>query len=104
NFGGGQWEMYADGLASIDVCEAYGLTSDPVLKGPAQQALHFIARAQSAAGGWSYNAPCTGHDTSVGGWQLMALKSGQMAGLEVPPRTLAAAKRWLDEVADPDGS
>ena len=104
DFASGPSEMYAHGLATIAICEAYGLTSDPVLKGPAQRALNFIARAQSAAGGWSYNAPCTGHDTSVGGWQLMALKSGQMAGLEVSPKTLAAAKRWLDEVGDPDGS
>jgi hypothetical protein len=104
DFGSGQWEMYAHGLASIAVCEAYGLTSDPMLKGPAQRALNFIARSQSPQGGWSYNAPCTGHDTSVGGWQLMALKSGQMAGLEVSPKTMAAAKSWLDDVADSDGS
>ena len=104
DFGSGQWEMYAHGLAAIAVCEAYGLTSDPMLKGPAQRALNFIARSQSPQGGWSYNAPCVGHDTSVGGWQLMALKSGQMAGLEVSPKTMAAAKRWLDDVADPDGS
>ncbi|HEV3258956.1 MAG TPA: hypothetical protein VG013_18945, partial [Gemmataceae bacterium] len=32
DFGGG---MSAHGLASVAVCEAYGLTSDPALKGPA---------------------------------------------------------------------
>src|SRR5262249_26298625 len=39
----------------------------------------------------------------VGGWQLMALKSGQMAGLEVPSRTMQGASKWLDLCASPDG-
>jgi hypothetical protein len=39
----------------------------------------------------------------VVGWEVMALKSGQMAGLEVPSRTLAGATKWLDSVASPDG-
>lgn len=102
DFGGG---MYSHGLATIVMCEAYGLTSDPLLKGPAQRGLNFIAKAQSNAGGWSYTSPCTGHDTSVGGWQLMALKSGQMAGLEVyPGKTFLGATRWLDAVSSRDGS
>src|SRR5262249_22052403 len=33
NFGGG---MYAHGLATIAMCEAYGLTQDPALRRPAQ--------------------------------------------------------------------
>src|SRR5439155_24260437 len=96
DFGGG---MYSHALGTIAMCEAYGLTSDPALRRPAQKALNFIIGAQSAAGGWSYTAPCSGHDTSVGGWQLMALKSGQMSGLDVPPKTLSGASRWLDDVA-----
>ncbi|HZU39318.1 MAG TPA: prenyltransferase/squalene oxidase repeat-containing protein [Gemmataceae bacterium] len=104
DFSSGSAEMYAHGLAAIAICEAYGLTSDPRLKGPAQRAINFIVHSQSRQGGWSYNAPCTGHDTSVGGWELMALKSGQMAGLEVPSSTIERAKKWLDDVAEPDGS
>lgn len=104
DFSSGGAEMYAHGLATIAICEAYGLTSDPHLKGAAQRALNFIARSQSRQGGWSYNSPCRGHDTSVGGWQLMALKSGQMAGLEVSNRTIEQARKWLNDVADPDGA
>ncbi len=75
-------DMYAHGIATIALCEAYGLTSDPVLKRSAQLALNFIVSAQDpAGGGWRY-APKQAGDTSVTGWQLMALKSGQMAGLE----------------------
>jgi hypothetical protein len=100
--GYGQDGMYAHGLATIAVCEAYGLTSDPALQKPAQRALHFIAKAQSAGGGWRYQ-PKVGGDTSVVGWQVMALKSGQMAGLDVSPAVLDSAKRFLDSVSSPDG-
>jgi hypothetical protein len=98
-------DMYAHGLATIAVCEAYGMTSDPQLKVPAQRALHFIGRAQNDTGGWDYTPRGATSDTSIGGWQLMALKSGQMAGLEMPPRTLAQATHWLNQWAgDADGS
>jgi hypothetical protein len=95
DLGGG---MYAHGLAAIALCEAYGLTSDPTLKGPAQKALDFIVAAQDpASGGWRYT-PRSGGDTSVVGWQLMAIKSGQMAGLNVPNPTLVGAEKWLNSV------
>jgi hypothetical protein len=93
DFGGG---MYAHGLATIAICEAYGLSSDPALKKPAQAALNFIISAQDpASGGWRY-APRQGGDTSVVGWMVMALKSGQMSGLNVPTITLRAAEKWVD--------
>jgi hypothetical protein len=88
--------MYSHGLATICVCEAYGLTSDPVLKAPAQHAIDFIVKAQDpTGGGWRY-APRQAGDTSVVGWQVMALKSGQMAGLSVPVATLKGAEKWLE--------
>lgn len=91
-------DMYAHGIAAIAMCEAYGLTSDPRIKLSAQRALNFIATAQdSAGGGWRY-APKQAGDTSVTGWQLMALKSGQMAGLSVPKSTLKLAEHFLDSV------
>jgi len=103
SFGGG---MYAHGLASIAICEAYGMTSDPRLKGPAQRALNYIRAAQSGSGGWRYE-PRQGGDTSVLGWQVMALKSGQMAGLEVDDArnpTLGKASKYLNTVMTADGT
>ena len=87
--------LYSHGIATIALCEAYGMTRDPALKEPAQRALDFIAAAQnSTQGGWRY-APGVGTDTSVSGWQLMALKSGQMAGLNVEPKVLERVRGWL---------
>ncbi len=91
-------DMYSHGLATIAMCEAFGLSSDPLLKQSAQKAINFIVAAQDpAGGGWRYS-PRTAGDTSVTGWQLMALKSGQMSGLSVPRSTLALAERFLDSV------
>jgi hypothetical protein len=92
--------MYEHGLATIAICEAYGLTADNKLKQPAQRALNFIASAQSEAGGWRYGAKQPGFDTSVAGWQLMALKSGQMSGLSVPKETFTRCDKWLDAAMD----
>src|SRR5262249_1743562 len=61
-----------------------------------QLALDYIVHAQDpAGGGWRYAARSTG-DTSVSGWMLMALKSGQMAGLNVPKTTLKKYEQYLD--------
>jgi hypothetical protein len=95
-------DMYAHGIATIAMCEAYGLTSDPRIKLSAQRAINFIVYAQdSSGGGWRYKPKQAG-DTSVTGWQLMALKSGQMAGLSVPKNTLKLAERFLDSVETTD--
>jgi hypothetical protein len=96
NFGGG---MYGHGLAAIAMCEAYGMTQDPSLRRPAQMCLNFIVSAQHDGGGWRY-APGQAGDTSVTGWHIMALKSGQMAGLDVPDVTMRKAMRCLDSCCD----
>jgi hypothetical protein len=90
--------MYGHGLAAIALCEAYGMTRDPALREPAQRAVDFIVKAQHApSGGWRY-LPNTPGDTSVLGWQVMALKSGEMAALTVPAATWEGVRRWLASV------
>jgi hypothetical protein len=87
---------YSHGIASIALCEAYGMTKDPELREPAQKALNFILASQHPTfGGWRY-APQASTDTSVSGWQVMALKSGELAGLSVPADAYAKVGRWLD--------
>ncbi len=98
DFGGG---MYAHGLATIAVCEAYGLTQDPSLRPYAQRAVNFIVFAQHPSnGGWRYSPGQEG-DTSVTGWQVMALKSAQMAGLDVPEVTMKKAIYYLNGCMSP---
>ncbi len=96
--------MYGHGLASIALCEAYGMTHDPWLREPAQSVVNFICEAQDPrGGGWRYQPQVPG-DTSVVGWQLMALKSAQMAYLHVPKITYHRAGYFLDSVQDRNGA
>jgi hypothetical protein len=95
--------MYSHGIATIALCEAYGLSQDASLREPAQRALNFIVAAQHpATGGWRYQ-PGEAGDTSVVGWQVMALKSGEMAGLTVPQTALDLAGKWLTQVGATGG-
>jgi hypothetical protein len=92
-------QMYSHGLAAIALCEAYALSRDQKLAGPAQLAINFIDAAQDPqTGGWRYTFRQPGGDTSVFGWQVMALKSGMMAGLKVRPASLDLSRRWLSSV------
>lgn len=97
-------QFYSHGIAAIALCEAYGMTRDKDLREPAQRALDFIASSQHPdEGGWRYS-PRGGSDTSVTGWQMMAMKSGELAGLKVPPNTYEKLRDWLDHASAPWGS
>lgn len=96
----GQAGMYAHGQGAIVLCEAYAMTHDEVFHEPAQKAIDFIVKAQHDAGGWRYEPKQPG-DTSVVGWQLMALQSARAAGLSVPEETLQKAQGYLNSVLDP---
>ena len=95
--------MYAHGQAAIVLCEAYALTKDESLRQPAQNAIDFIVQAQHRRGGWRYS-PGEPGDTSVLGWQLMALQSAKVAGLDVPESALAKAGRYLDSCQHLEGA
>lgn len=96
--------MYAHGLAAITLCEAYAMTHDRKLMQPAQFSLNYIMQTQDpVGGGWRY-APRQPGDTSVVGWQLMALKSGHMAYLVVDSKTIQNATRFLDSTSADEGA
>lgn len=100
--GGGS--MYGHGICSIALCEAYAMTQDKNLELPAQLALNFIVYAQDpVGGGWRY-APRSPGDTSAVGWQIMALKSGYLAFLQVPKPVVKNANKFLDSVQADGGS
>jgi len=105
---GGSWHepggtMYSHGLAAIVMCEAYGMTQDPQLRAPAQACVNYIVNTQDrVTGGWGYGGP--GRDTSVSGWQIMALKSAHMAYLHVPPQTVKGIDHFLNLVQADSGA
>jgi len=88
------------------LCEAFAITGDEELRVPAQKAVDFIVAAQYNDGGWRYTPGPPGQqgDTSVVGWQLMALQSARAANLTVPEHTFARASIYLDGVQHRGGA
>ncbi len=88
--------FYSHGIAALALCEAYGMSRDESLRAPAQAAIDYIVATQHRErGGWRYQ-PQISSDTSVSGWMMMALKSGELAGLAVPQSTYEGINRWLE--------
>jgi len=96
--------MYHQALATMALSEAYAMTGDTNLAEPVRRGVAFIQRAQQDAGGWDYgDAPTGRNDTSVTGWQLMALKSAHAAGIAVDWQALFGIMRHLDLNTGPSG-
>jgi hypothetical protein len=92
-------QFYSHAIATMALCEAYGLSKDERLKGPAQLGIEFIAQSQNKYdGGWRYSPGMEG-DTSVFGWQMFALRSARLAGLNVPKNVIRGCSHYLDEAA-----
>jgi len=96
--------LYSQGLAAIALSECYAMSQDNRLVAPTQLALDFIMQAQDpVGGGWRYEPRQPG-DTSAVGWQIMALKSGDMAFLRVNPLTVKKAIGFLNAVESHGGA
>jgi len=100
--GGGHAQLYTHAICTISVCELYGMTRDSKYRNPAQRAIDYCVKVQSAEGGWRY-FPGTGSDLSVTGWFVMALQSARMAGLDVPDSALKRINEFLDSVSRESG-
>jgi hypothetical protein len=105
----GNTGMYAHGQGAIVLGEAFLMTGDEALRQPAQKAIDFIVGAQYPDGGWRYvpNQEARGRergDTSVVGWQLMAMQSARAARLNVPAESFELASHFLDSVQRQDGA
>ena len=103
---GGDKGMYAHGIAAMTLCEAHAMSRRKriELQQAAQESLRFIEEAQdSRGGGWRYKPNEHPGDFSVTTWQIMALKSGRLGGLQVSQPVLYNAVLFLDTVADKGG-
>jgi outer membrane biosynthesis protein TonB len=86
--------MYCHGIATLALCEAYALTGDERLKAGVTRAVNYSLRSQHAEGGWRYQPGDRG-DMSQFGWQVMALKSAELAGMPIPAETKRRMTRFL---------
>ena len=98
-----QHALYSHAQATMALCEVYGMSRDPKLAEPAARAVAYCVAAQGPNGGWRYEPGKPG-DMSVTGWYMMALKTAEMAGMQVPAATFEGIGGFLDTVANENGS
>lgn len=108
----GEGCSYGHGIATYALAECYALTRDERLRAPLERAVQHILANQFEAGderregGWSYYY----HDgaifdrwprASITSWQVMALESARLGGIEVPDASFESARRFLLRSWDP---
>jgi hypothetical protein len=114
-------------LATLALCEAYGISNDGALKAPARKAVDYLVESQNESGAWTSRdllgarLVCLRDPAPVDdairdempplpelAWQIQAIKSGLMAGLPLPTktfnRTVTRTSAFLDARASDDGS
>lgn len=90
-------KMYCHAMATCALSEAYVLTKDERLLPALRGAIKYCIDAQSrSTGGWRYQPHDPG-DMSQHGWQVMALRSAELAGLDVPRTTRQMAAQFVDQ-------
>ncbi len=95
----GDGNMYDQGIASLALNEAAAMSKDARIEEAAHHAAQFIVDAQNGAGGWRYSPRDLFSDTSVMGWQVMALHSAERTGFLVPDRIKQKVIAYLDGVS-----
>ncbi|MEZ5992226.1 MAG: HEAT repeat domain-containing protein [Planctomycetota bacterium] len=83
-------QMYTHTVATLALCEAYGMSGDEEIRSSAERAVRFLERTQGNGGGWDYNGYITGtgsgierNDLSISGWGALAFKSAMAVGIKV---------------------
>jgi hypothetical protein len=99
--------MYCHGMVTYALGEACGMMliaerDDPQLRQALNKGVQYIVSMQNPRdGGWRY---LDGHiakqesDMSMFGWQLMALKSAEIAGIPIPDATRDGLERFLTKI------
>ena len=106
--GGNLYVMTQHGIATLAIVEAYAMTGKSELRQSARRALEFIVNNQLDSGAWFYlpksfykpdESKMLG-ETTVSGWQVMALVQAKKAGLRVPAAPFQRVADWLDRVSE----
>ncbi len=94
--------FYEQGIATMALCEDVAMTYDNRYRNVAGRAVEHILANMGPNGGYGYQGP--GNDTSVFGWQIMAIKSAVVANLFPTFPQAAQARKYLDLSINGDGS
>ena len=105
----GQFNMYEHGMATFALADACATAVasqwdvDPRYRAAAEKAIRFIETHQKQDGGWRYSPNrYEASDTSVSGWQVLALEAAKEAKIEISPNCLQNAIAYFQtcEIGD----
>lgn len=77
------------------------VTAERLRRGVSSAARFILVRQDAESGGWRYQRGQEG-DVSMLGWQLMALRSAELAGFAIPVRSRAGIQTFLSRAAQGD--
>jgi hypothetical protein len=94
--------IYCHGMAALALAEAYAMEQDAAsrarLRAPLEKALAYSRSQQLSDGGWRYLArQLGGGDMSIFGWQVMAFRSAQDAGIPMSAEMRSSLIGFLRE-------
>lgn len=92
--------MYNHIIATLAMCEAYGMTGDVFFEKSARGGVGYLLRARTPYGAWRYEYQSRENDMSVTGWAVMALKSAELAGIPIGQASYQDALNFLNEVTN----
>ena len=87
---------YCHGMALMAIAEAYSITGDGRIRPFVVKGQQYTVSTQNpATGGWRYR-PGDDGDMSQFGWQVLALKNCEQAGIPIPTATRSLMEDFLD--------
>lgn len=99
----GIMQMYGHTVATLALCEAWGMTREARIRIAAERAVRFLERTQATGGGWDYQGFISSpagyiarNDLSISGWAVLALKSAKAVGIPVSERVLGGLADLYD--------
>jgi hypothetical protein len=101
--GDGGVDMYHHGICTLLLAEVCGMTDKSLaddLRPALEKAVRLILQAQRTGtgtyrGGWRYRPDSPDADTSITGWQLLALRGARNVGCDVPAERIEQAIGFL---------
>jgi hypothetical protein len=95
--------IYDHVIATLAMCEAYGLSKSVLLKQNAQKAIHYLEAHRNPYSCWRYQPRGGDNDISVTGWAVLCYVSAKEFKLEINAKALELADAYIDEMTDATG-